>query len=1212
MDKTTAARTIRDTFENPFDKTRFQRFVRELLNQYEDKPFGPYTGSYIRDAFAGSISSYERIGKYTDSDDNEIDILIVHLCRETSLAHARTMQRNFIAWYLNGGRGGVQKEGALVAMVSPGEEDWRFSLVRMDYKLETTAAGRVKPTTAFSPARRYSFLVGVNERSHTAQQSLVPLLINEASVPTLDDLEAAFSIERVTKEFFEKYKELFLRVREKLDDIVASDAKVRDDFESAGVDTADFAKKLLGQIVFLYFLQKKGWFGVGRDDSWGDGPKGFIRSLFEKKVAPYTNFFNDILEPMFYEALAVERTGNFYSRFNCKIPFLNGGLFDPINGYDWVHTDIMLPNTLFSNDKRTPEGDTGDGILDMFDRYNFTVCEDEPLDKEVAIDPEMLGKVFENLLEVKDRKSKGTYYTPREIVHYMCQESLINYLATEIPTIDKEDLEFLVRHGSATIENDARVLDRGQTRHYAFELPEAIRDNAALLDDKLSSIRVCDPAVGSGAFLVAMMNEVVKARKVLGTHLRRAYETYVLKRHAIQDCLYGVDIDPGAVEIAKLRLWLSLVVDEEDIRQIKPLPNLDYKVMQGNSLLAEYEGIKLFDDRLLDCTTDFVEDQIRELKRRRSRLQKDYFDVKLSQKPDKLRLMEIEIEITKIADGIKKLKNPPAESPQTKLWQAASQARQKAEELRKLHQRLFDESRKAAKDAAKREIDSLEWELIETTLKEQENATALDEIRKLKSQNAKPFFLWRLNFSEVYGEKGGFDIVIANPPYAGERKNKPIFVPIQQGNLRKYYLGRMDYFYFFFHLALDQVRQGGAVAFISTNYLPTALGARKLRCDLKNRASIMTVVNLNEVRIFESATGQHNMVMVMRKTDDRNSSAVIATTKRSGHVSREILSAILEKRDTETDYAYIPQENLWEGDECYLRLAGNVDLTQDPLQVVLSKLQGTIGSTKLGIICNTIVGLVSGLDDIYVLDTEKILDIIADDKELALIRPLYKNSDIARWQPRTSTDKYILYLHEGIHNIDRYKGIWAYLNRNKTQLSARKDANLRGAFRRGNWWVLCTPRLDLDFEGEKIITPYRTRSQRFAYSNTSWYASRDVYFITQRDPAIDLKYVLALLNSKLYYLWLYHKGKKKGDMLELYAKPLSEVPMLALDEKQQAPFIRAVDRILTFTGDPAYGSRPAAHLQVRALEDDINGMVYQLYGLAPDEIAMVESIAIPE
>ena len=187
---------------------------------------------------------------------------------------------------------------------------------------------------------------------------------------------------------------------------IKKDQKIKADFKEKGVDTVNFAKKLLGQIVFLYFLQKKGWFGVGRDDDWGTGSKHFLRKLFKEKHGSYKNFFNDILEPLFYEALRLDRSHDdgYYSRFDCKIPFLNGGLFDPIGidkGYNWVDTDILLPDKLFSNKIKTKEGDTGTGILDVFDRYNFTVKEDEPLEKEVAIDPELLGKAYEKFNAIR-------------------------------------------------------------------------------------------------------------------------------------------------------------------------------------------------------------------------------------------------------------------------------------------------------------------------------------------------------------------------------------------------------------------------------------------------------------------------------------------------------------------------------------------------------------------------------------------------------------------------------------------------------------------------------------------------------------------------------------------------------------------------------------------------------------------------------------------
>lgn len=595
MNRQQAQKIIRETFESSFDRNVFTIFIKNLLNKIDEAPF-IYKGNYIPDAYKQYIKALERIGKYSDNENN-IDILIVTLQKETSLERARTMQRNFIAWYLNGSRGGERKDAALVAFLSPDKTDWRFSLVKMDYRFEQTKSGKVKVKEEFTPARRWSFLVGTNEKSHTAQSRLLPILQNDQVNPTLKELEEAFSVERVTKEFFEKYRDLFLRLKESLDKFIEKNNKIETEFEEKNIDTVNFAKKLLGQIVFLYFLQKKGWFGVPRGKDWGEGNKQFLRQLYNKANKENKNFFNDYLEPLFYQALRYDRSADddYFSQFDCKIPFLNGGLFDPMNDYDWINIDILLPNKLFSNQNRTKEGDIGNGILDVFDLYNFTVKEDEPLEKEVAIDPEMLGKVFENLLEVKDRKSKGTYYTPREIVHYMCQESLINYLATELVNkVDKKDIETFIKHGESFIEHDSRVVNEGrETERYAFKLPTDMRKNAKLIDDKLASIRVCDPAVGSGAFLVGMMNEIIRGRNTLTPYISKNGKRtlYGFKRQAIQNCLYGVDIDPGAVEIAKLRLWLSLIVDEEERRMIQPLPNLDYKIVQGNSLLSVEKNV---------------------------------------------------------------------------------------------------------------------------------------------------------------------------------------------------------------------------------------------------------------------------------------------------------------------------------------------------------------------------------------------------------------------------------------------------------------------------------------------------------------------------------------------------------------------------------------------------------------------------------------------
>jgi len=708
MNKEQALQFIQVTFETTFDKGRFSGFVRNLLNHIEDAPF-TYRGNYIPEKFRQYIKTLERIGKYNDGE-HTLDILIITLQKETSLERARTMQRNFIAWYLNGSRGGDMKDAALVVYVSPDQADWRFSLVKMDYKFEKTKTGKMKVKEEFTPARRWSFLVGVNEKSHTAKSRLVKILADDEHAPTLAELEEAFNIETVTKEFFLKYRELFLRTKEALDKVVKNDPKVKADFDAQGVDTVNFSKKLLGQIVFLYFLQKKGWFGVGRDDDWGTGSKHFLRELFEGRHGSYQNFFNDILEPLFYEALRIDRShdDDYYSRFNCKIPFLNGGLFDPIGNYDWVHTDINLPNDLFSNLRKTKEGDKGDGILDVFDRYNFTVREDEPLEIEVAIDPELLGKAYEKFNAIrpdnfeeftkalksgktgdenKFNKKFGVYYTPREIVHYMCKQSLINYLATraedaklETP-ISKQDVEDLIEVGEMITEHEKTALVKEQnikngiqeSTEYSSLLSDCIRQNAKIIDDWLADITVCDPAVGSGAFPVGMMNEIVRARNVLSVFLNNKERSdYEFKRRCIEHSLYGVDIDPGAVEIAKLRLWLSLVVDEENIKNIKPLPNLDYKIVCGNSLIG-------------------------------------------------------------LPEYAQKVKG--------------------VEEIQELKAKFFSETNPENKCRLKNEIDNKIEKFLSTTK---------------KNLGYHVDFEFRIYFSEVFNERGGFDVVIANPPYGAD------------------------------------------------------------------------------------------------------------------------------------------------------------------------------------------------------------------------------------------------------------------------------------------------------------------------------------------------------------------------------------------------------------------------------------------------------------
>jgi hypothetical protein len=1207
MEKQQAQRIIRETFENSFDKNRFILFIKNLFNTINEERF-TYRGNYIPDAYKQYIKLLERIGKFTDGE-NSIDILIVTLQKETSLERARTMQRNFIAWYLNGSRGGAMKDAALVAFVSPNETDWRFSLVKMDYRFEQTKAGNVKVKEEFTPARRWSFLVGANEKSHTAQSRLVEILANDEQAPTLLEIEEAFNIEIVTKEFFLKYRELFLRTKEEMDKAITKDLIVKAEFEAKSVDTVSFAKKLLGQIVFLYFLQKKGWFGVERNAEWGDGSKQFLRKLFEGKYGKYNNFFNDILEPLFYEALRLEHSGDYYSRFNCRIPFLNGGLFDPINNYDWWNTDICLSNDIFSNDNKTKEGDIGDGIFDIFDRYNFTVKEDEPLEKEVAIDPEMLGKVFENLLEVKDRKSKGTYYTPREIVHYMCQESLANYLSTELTgKASKKDIETLIKYGESVVENDSHVVNEGrETGRYTFLLPQSMRKHAKLVDEKLASIRICDPAVGSGAFPVGIMNEIIWTRRVLTPYIGDNGERtpYHYKRQAIQNCLYGVDIDPGAVEITKLRLWLSLIVDEEERETIQPLPNLDYKIMQGNSLLSEFMGIDFDKEDVGKNGQLFIaEDDVNTLVEKLKDKKNEYLNKAGVSEKQKLK-HEIEDLIIEIFET--KLKKQ-----KTNYFSRVKAIEEKYKNLTNKEQRetIIQKEKGKLYETSGFSLEQFERQLREYT----------------SGNKARPFFPWRLYFAEVFHEKKGFDVVISNPPYIGESGHKELFRDTKKGTLKKYYLGKMDYFYFFFHLALNISKTNGEIVFITTNYYLTATGAFKLRTDFQKRAMIRKLISFNELRIFESAKGQHNIITLLCKCQSKLP-AKTCITYRKGDAKSLILDSILNWGDDRTQYYEIPQLELYEGKEKYIRIDkvnSEGSETSRTIDTILDKVSDQ--GCSLSSIANINQGVVSGCDYVSKKNIKKIendkdiklgngifvfsltnprdIEVIKKFtlKEKTLLRSFFKNSDIDKYWCKSKEEKLLLYLGKKQYDISQYPNIQRHLNRFKGILNDRREV-LNGKIK---YHQLQWCRTEEIFTNRKIVVPYRARYNSFAYNNQEWFCRSDCYIITQKDNKYNLKYLLSLLNSSLYYKWLYHKGKKKGEILELFRKPLSEIPIKNILPTEQKPFIEFADKILTITKDDDYLENFVKQAKVREYEKLIDQLVYKIYGLTPEEIEIVE------
>ena len=1187
MSKLQAQELVENTLHNDFDKEKFVYFAKNLLNKIDETKIFKYTGAYIAEAFRPFVKSYERIGQYIDPENNKIDILIVYLQKEASLERARTAQRNFVARYLKD-RG--EKDAGLVAFVSPDPADWRFSLVKMEYKFTEGKSSKVKVKEEFTPAKRWSFLVGKHEDSHTAQSRLAPIIEDDQNNPTLKQLEDAFNIEKVTKEFFEKYRELFLRTHETLNDVIGQHPDIKADFAEKNVNVADFSKKLLGQIVFLYFLQKKGWFGVPMDKGWGDGDKKFLRTRFEEASGKNQNYFNDYLEPLFYEALAKERDGDFYSRFECKIPFLNGGLFDPINNYDWVNTTIDLPNELFSNRVKNPKtGDIGNGVLDIFDRYNFTVKEDEPLEKEVAVDPEMLGKVFENLLEVKDRKSKGTYYTPREIVNYMCEQSLLNYLATELEgKVTKEDLEKLIKFGENVAEHEAVSVSKEdkseESKRYKRLLADSIKEFAKEIDEKLATIKVCDPAIGSGAFPVGMMNAIVKTRDAINkSYLHDNNQTlYAFKRDCIQNSLYGVDIDPGAVEIAKLRLWLSLVVDEDDIKQIKPLPNLDYKIMQGNSLIEDL----VIGDTVIKFNLD---------------------------------------ELVKVDHRTKEMKNLFEEEKQVKLFKDKSEDIFDA--LKKLHSVYFEENNRNKKLILKQKIDEKEQSFISAkcdeeiqrlntvkkntqdekkiTIAEQQIEAIQTTLQKLERESSRPFFLWKLHFSEVFQENGGFDVVIGNPPYLRvqsidkeiSEQFKRIFVSAT---------GSYDLYVLFAEKAISLIRESGIVNFIMPHkWINSSFGVG-LRDFSKNK--IHKLISFKEYQVFNAST--YTSLVWFKRSNSEFAYIDLHNDLQTNSELAEFLSSVSEQNCTITKNDTLTKDVWIFGDNDVMSVLKKIGTCPLVIKDIFEKVFQGIATGKDSVFfLSECVDMKDGTISCYSVELNKRIEI-----EKELTKPLLKGDAVHRYE-MLGTDKVVILPYYKIRdNNNKEKAMlyteaelglkfpkgYSYLKDCEKTLRARED----GRFDiNGVWFQFSRKQGILDADKEKLIMPYLSIGSQLSYDEEGKFYCNTKCFglIKHRRIQESYKYFLALLNSELAWFFIRKTSVVFGGGYYTYTKetiqpfPIPEIRNTSIVMELEI----LVDQIIqTKKAEPKADTKDLEHL--------IDVLVYKLYGLTEEEIKLIE------
>ena len=778
---------FRQIFQQPFNAMEWQQVLLHFFQATELKAEPEHT--------AGTTD--EECGYYLgniNTAENYLIGLFYYKIQHGSVARKRVGLRNLVKSLVHPTRGDF--DAALVVFDSGSQ--WRLSFI-CDMKGESTAP------------KRYTYVFGESDNYYNTPVSRFDTLQRKGI--SFANIMEAFSVESLNKDFFNQYKAQY----KKFCDFLHDDPEMCQSFKSflnQGKAIRDYVKKMMGRIVFLYFVQRKGWL---------NGDSRYMSNMFSQSSDDVkADFLDRVLEPMFFGLL---NTTQEQRKVNAQsngwdlslipgwqnIPYLNGGLFEQ-DEIDKCKS--VFPTAYFEE------------LFEFFDAYNFTIDENDPDDSEVGIDPEMLGHIFENLLE--DNKDKGAFYTPKEIVQYMCRESVIQYLKTHEPDERfAEAIEHLIRDG----EVDKVLQDKATARKFTTWLAE---------------VKVCDPAIGSGAFPMGVLNVLYHSRQLLYgfTKENHSFSPSEVKREIIQNNIYGVDIEQGAVDIARLRFWLSLVVDEIEPQ---PLPNLDYKIVCGNSLLST------FDNRYIDVRTKTVNDAgyvtrscVSSISNSKDALQAEQNRFYSLNGEEKYRSS---IAIKKHILDI--------------IWSQLDYERTSYLEKTMMQLDAFENPVKSNKSHRVPSFTSERQAILDKceALKKELNDTS--KSLKERSEIVLPFFDWEIIFSDIFDrskEKKGFDIVIGNPPYfVYEGNNKDELPILRKQEVFKIAIGgKLNAYKLFLAHALQKLlKQNGINCFIFQNSFLADLQAANLRNHILNNYQILRIDSYPErdskkKRVFES------------------------------------------------------------------------------------------------------------------------------------------------------------------------------------------------------------------------------------------------------------------------------------------------------------------------------------------------------------------------
>ncbi|EOF7246484.1 Eco57I restriction-modification methylase domain-containing protein [Campylobacter jejuni] len=908
-----------------------------------------------------------------------------------------------------------------------------------------------------------------------------------------------------------------------------------------------------------------------------------LKFLNFKKIPDF-----DKLSELFFEVLAKEKSTRKKSEF-AYLPYLNSSLFEKQSIENTLEisslsNDLKLfyyKNTVLKDDKcKAKKGQVGllEYLFEFLDSFDFGSDDEqsEILSQKELINSSVLGNVFEKLNGYKE----GSFYTPSFITSYMCKESITKVV------LDKFNAQF---------DLDAKDIS---------ELRKSLRkEDKKAQKELLNSIKICDPAVGSGHFLVSALNVMLSIYDELNLFDEEFYlevqndeilitgrkgefieykrpktpkdkahliqqELFHTKKDIIENNLFGVDINPNSCEITKLRLWIELLkhsfyqsFDDGNYHDLKTLPNIDINIKCGNSLVSYFETGKSLSHY----------PNIKERINKYKRIVKDYkegFYTDKSHINQEIKNLKISFKNFCFADKFKK---------------EMKSFNDKCEKYSKKYGNFLAVDDENLKFFVSANLTLFDFDEKEATKEFANLKKEYDNIFNLESNHP---FEWRFEFPEILDDDGnfkGFDLIIGNPPYIKENDNKDLFTNTKK--LRTYQ-GKMDIWYHFVGRGFDILKNNGYLAFIATNNWVTNSGAKKLRNIVLEESQILSLVDFSSFMVFDSASIQTMIMQFQKIKPPKNYEFHFAKITTQTPIYEDVINLLKNEKTQNNEILSInltPKKFIDK----------TLNFTKSDYEELFNKIQ-KYGKFYLEE-SEVAQGIVPAIDEAFVIKDKNVFS----KNEQCFIKEYYTGLSGKFYS--SFTDKYLIYLSNKNYsgNLDDLPNLKQHFQKYKEIL---KESKIKYKTPNKPYFYLHREREEKFFKKgeEKIISQVRCIEPIFVYSNENFYGSRALFFI--QTCRINLKYLTGVLNSKLIAFWLKHKGKIQGNLFKIDKEPLLNIPVVNINSKNE----KLANKLISLVDEILKVKEQDKNANTQELENKINSLVYKLYNLTEEEIKIIE------